>query len=43
MIDQVLVSAKFEMENSLNTFKKRFMSLKTIKLKWKNQIKPQLF
>ena len=35
MIDQVLVSAKFEMENSLNTFKKRFMSLKQSTLKGK--------
>ena len=28
MIDHILVSAKFEMENSLLEFKKRFMRLK---------------
>ena len=28
MIDHILVSAKFEMENSLSEFKKRFMRLK---------------
>ena len=30
MIDHILVSAKFEMENSLQRFKKRFMRLKRL-------------